>query len=181
MVSGISVLMASPVIVPAMKKAFDIDYSQGASSLVLTPYLVEMLTVPLSGWLYDKIDIMRFRALNALFWATSRLSLLLGLLFHNWPLVLTGFAIQGLGCSTGGVVWSIGHMRFARVEESQLYMGVHLSLQGLRGLTMPFLGMWLYSIPWINLHVMTIAVVIQFVAVCEFFLLREQPPSAEGK
>ncbi|MBU0617115.1 MAG: hypothetical protein KKI02_05315, partial [Planctomycetes bacterium] len=37
--------------------------------------------------------------------------------------------------------WSIGHLHFARRNQADLYMSIHVAFTGLRALSMPFLGL----------------------------------------
>ena len=43
-----------------------------------------------------------------------------------------GLAVQGMGRSMDAIWFNIGHTQFASPANSQLYMGIHLTLQGLR-------------------------------------------------
>lgn len=175
MLSGGSLLLVAPVLFPAMKAAFGVNYTQGTMSLVLVPFAVELASSPLAGRLFDRMNIMHYRAINAGLWAVSRAMVLAALFFHCWPLILAGFAVQGLASATGGIVWYIGHTRFAPPQHSQLYMSLHMTLQGIRGLTLPFLGIWLYSLPAVGLWVMVAGVVVQAFAAAEFFISPPPP------
>jgi hypothetical protein len=62
----------------------------------------------------------------------------------------------GLGYAGGSLAWHLGHLHFAQPQRAELYMGIHVSLTGLRGLTMPGLGILLWA--WIGWPVWLIAV-----------------------
>ena len=49
-------------------------------------------------------------------------------------------------------------------------MGIHMTLQGLRGLTMPFVGIWLYGLDGVGINVLWIGAALQFVAAAGFAL-----------
>jgi hypothetical protein len=51
---------------------------------------------------------------------------------------------MGAARSGGGLAWNIGHNDFAPSERAGAYMGVHVTLTGIRGAFAPFLGMALY-------------------------------------
>ena len=53
-------------------------------------------------------------------------------------------ACEGLGKGGGAIAWNLGHLHFAKTERADVYMGTHVFLTGLRGLTAPFFGTWLY-------------------------------------
>ena len=46
----------------------------------------------------------------------------------------------------GGVLgWNMGHHDFATPEKANQYMGLHVSLTGVRGLLAPLIGVWIYQ------------------------------------
>jgi hypothetical protein len=60
-----------------------------------------------------------------------------------------GRTLTGLGRGGGAIAWNLGHLHFAREHQTELYMGIHVGLTGLRGLLMPLLG-WVayYCLGW---------------------------------
>ena len=54
--------------------------------------------------------------------------------------VVLGIAIGG-----GMLGWNLGHNDFAPEERAADYLGLHVSLTGLRGLIAPLNGVWFYS------------------------------------
>lgn len=169
LLSGASVMMASSLSPLLLKEYFDVDYGRGTTSLVVVPLGVALMTVPLSGRLFDTIGITRFRAVNAALWATSRVILFFSFAFRCWPGVLAGFAMQGLGQSLGGMAYNIGHTRFSHPKDSHVYMGLHMTFQGIRGLIAPFLGMALYKTPDIGIYILPLCAATQYVAAVGFF------------
>jgi hypothetical protein len=171
MVSGSAVLMTAPVIIMLMTDRMGASYTRGTTALVLVPFLLSLVGAPFFGRLFDRVGITRFRALGASLWATSRLVLLTGLAMRSWPLILLATGIQGVAQSTGGVAFTIGHTHFSRARDSQVYMGIHMSLQGLRGLTMPFIGVALYGAPLVGgLRLLAVCAAIQYVGALGFAL-----------
>ena len=53
---------------------------------------------------------------------------------------------KGLGLGGGALAWNLGHLHFAHPQEAEVYMGVHVTLTGVRGLIMPFVGIWLWTV-----------------------------------
>ncbi len=168
--SGSMILLTRTTIVLMLIDYLRVNYAEGTTALTLVPVAVALLAAPLFGRLFDTASITRFRAVGAASWAASRVVLFFALAGSSWELVLVSCALVGLGMATGGLAFNIGHTHFARPEETQVYMGIHLTLAGLRGLTMPFLGVWLYSMPQIGMKLLLIAAAIQFIAAIGFTL-----------
>ncbi len=166
--SGSMVLLTLPVIVLMLDDRLGVNYAEGTTALTLMPVAASLLAAPLFGRLFDTVGVTRFRAVGAASWAASRIVLFFAFASLSWPLVLAAFVLVGLGKGTGGLAFNIGHTHFARPKETQLYMGIHLTLVGLRSLTMPFLGVWLYSMEQIGPKLLLIAAVLQFIAAIGF-------------
>ncbi|MCD6364654.1 MAG: hypothetical protein J7M14_02140 [Planctomycetes bacterium] len=167
-VSGGSILMARPALVLILIDRLKVSYDQGATALVVMPMVVTVLALPLAGRLFDAIEVTTFRGLGASLWAVSRLAIFGAAMCGSWPLVLAAFALMGLARPTGNLAFGIGHTRFAMPHQSQAYMGINLTLMGLRGLTMPFLGALLYG--WIGVYALVVSAGIQFISVIGFVL-----------
>ena len=183
MISGSAVLMSAQVFVASLIDEFGVSYKAGSTALMAVPFLVSMFTLPLAGSWFDRISITRFRALNAGLWTLSRAMVWVALIIAGatiaWPLALLGFAVQGMGMGLGGMAFSIGHTRYARPHDTQVYMGAHMTLQGVRGLTMPFVGIALYQWDAVGIHVLGIGVAIQAIAAIGFYRLPD-PGRVEG-
>ena len=61
---------------------------------------------------------------------------------------------------------------FHHAQRSEEYMGIHLTLMGIRGLLMPMVGVWLLKQPAIGLNVILIAMAMNLLAAAGFFLIR---------
>jgi hypothetical protein len=72
-----------------------------------------------------------------------------------------GRVFEGLAQSGGAIAWNIGHLHFAEDDKAELYMGIHVSLTGLRGLVAPFLGTFLFHL--IGAGVFAVGFIISFV------------------
>jgi hypothetical protein len=52
-------------------------------------------------------------------------------------LLVVARVFNGLGSGGGTLAWNLGHLEFARPSQTELYMGIHVALTGLRALLMP--------------------------------------------
>lgn len=57
-----------------------------------------------------------------------------------------GAAIRGIGFGGGVLAWNLGHQDYAPIEQSGRYMGLHVTLTGIRGLIAPAFGMGIYTV-----------------------------------
>ena len=170
MLSGCGALMCFSVITVALVDVFGVSYQRGTTALTVVPLLTILVSAPLFGRLFDTVGITRFRAMGAAMWGASRTVMFVALLTRSWACVLVAAVLNGVARATGGLAFTIGHTHFAQAHRSQAYMGIHMTLQGLRGLTMPFVGVWLYGTEGVGIHVLWIGAALQFVAAAGFAL-----------
>ncbi len=179
LLSGSMVLMTMPLLTKVLKDVFNVSYSAGATALVAVPMITQMLfSIPV-GRVFDRIPVGKFRALNASLWATSWLVLFYAAWTGWWMGILLGYFVQGLGRSLGHMAFNLGHTRFAPPEKSGQYMGLHMTLQGFRGITMPFVGKLLYENFDLGVRAIAVAGVLQLIAAVGFFFCPAPPGEAE--
>lgn len=126
------------------------------------PRLVMLGSLSRWGRIFDRLGVLGMRTLNMLCWTMSIVFAMLAdfvlpstgsagpgvFLMGVGLFTLRAFA-NGLGQGGGALAWHIGHLHFARPEEAEVYMGIHVSLTGVRGLIAPLGGMWLWrSVGW---------------------------------
>ncbi len=161
--TGVANLMTIPVVVMVVTRRIDLGFAWGfwiSTALVeVIPRLLRIGSIRRWARLFDRVGVVRFRVVNVSCWV---LSLLLGLAAtlvatHGegfgtmaLPLATLLFAIRGIGVGVGfgggAIAWTIGHLHFAKAEDAEVYMGIHVFLTGLRGIASPLLGMWLFSV-----------------------------------
>lgn len=132
-----------------MMGALRVEYlSNPAHGLLLTattiaiytgvlPDVMRLITTPIWGKLFDRMDFFILRiVLNCVF-ASSYLMFYTGT--HTFGLI-TGALIYGLGASGGDVAWGLWVTKFAPAHMVAEYMGVHTFFTGLRGVVAPFVA-----------------------------------------
>lgn len=141
---GVSNMMVEPAVVYAVSREMGAGYGTSIALVVVVPSVLSVATLPLwAGWV-DRMHAAEFRARHSWLWVISQgvmgVGTLLGSVF--W----IGFAriVFGIARGGGNLAWSLGHNDFAHAERAGLYMGVHATLTGVRGVFAPFLGMLLY-------------------------------------
>ena len=104
---------------------------------------------PWSGY-FDRFGVVRFRVVNSGLWLWSYASVCAAMLLAErggtnllWiavTVLIIGRLINGICRGGGSLAWSLGHLHFAKPQQAELYMGIHVALTGVRGLIMPLLG-----------------------------------------
>ena len=165
------------------------QYTQSILLTTTIPMAVAMVTIAWWARYFDKVHIARFRTRQGLFWIAAQ--------FSNWLAGLTGivglFALPRIvdGASRGGgmLAWNLGHNDFADRRMVPLYMGIHVTLTGVRGFLAPYLAIVLLygwtpdAIPGlpagtfpafhgIGAHVFLVTTLLAFIAEVGFMRLR---------
>lgn len=157
MLLGFGNVMIMPLLPIIVTDEMQLSYKASCGLLdVLSRTLMILSMLPWAHH-FDRRGAVRFRVTNALAWTSAAAFAGIGAyLFHTASAATTtGFATvvafialsracDGLGRGGGAIAWNLGHLHFAKPELADEYMGTHVFLTGLRGLTAPFFGTWLY-------------------------------------
>ena len=129
-------------------------YVVAISITTMIPLLLGTLTLPLWARYLDRTHIVPFRVVHSLFFMADHVaSWVGGVTGLLWVLAL-GRVFQGAGQGGAILAWQLGHNDFADRHMVALYMGIHVTLTGVRGAIAPFLGMLLFTgwepweLPW---------------------------------
>ncbi len=164
--SGMANLMVLAVVVAIVTRGLPVGDDWGfwiATGLTQALERLAMLgSLRRWGRLFDRKGVLRFRVINVtcfsfalVFGLAATLVTLNGEQIGGafLPMAVGLFAaysiLHGLGLGGGALAWNLGHLHFSHGDEAEVYMGIHVSLTGVRGLVAPLLGMWLYrTIGW---------------------------------
>lgn len=131
-----------------------IEYFLSIALSTAVPLALATLTLPFWAKQLDRMHIAQFRSRQAWVWILAQGSnWLAALLVLNWtgsiwgPLAFLalGRLLQGVNRGAGMLAWNLGHNDFADRRMVALYMGIHVTLTGIRGAIVPFVGMALYA------------------------------------
>lgn len=140
MVYGLAFMLLQPVFPIFLVDEIKIQYSQAAVARGLVFWGVISLAAPLFGGLLDRWNAVVLSAIGFAILVLAPLGLALS---HSiWP-VYGSFAIWGLGLAPIQIAWTMGPILFARNRDAATYMGVHVTMVGLRGLVGNPLGLFL--------------------------------------
>ena len=128
---------------------------------------------------YDRVHIIQFRSVHAWSFVSASVAFLIGCATGQMAWLVIGSILLGIGFAGGQLGWNLGHNDFSRPEQAALYMGVHVTLTGMRGLAAPLVGVALYRgvdaiWPGLGYTSLLVPVVLNVVGAFSFLRLRRR-------
>jgi Major Facilitator Superfamily len=112
--------------------------------LAVVPLITQPLFLPWWARLFDGSHVVRYRSRQGWAIVLASAAMCAGV-FSAWqPLLWVGAVLLGAAQAGANLGWNLGHNDFASVGRAQHYMGVHVTLTGLRGGVAPPLGVLAY-------------------------------------
>ena len=187
-VNGTAAMMGDAVLVYLIA-----DMTQGManefkiSNLLTTtlPLTLAVITMPLWARYLDRVHIIEFRARHGAVWVITQLGNWFGAMFHSLPIIGVARVFNGIARGGGMLAWNLGHNDFADRRMVSLYMGIHVTLTGIRGAFAPFLALILFTgniqftskitleLPWLKMgyHVFLLTAALSMIAELGFIRL----------
>jgi hypothetical protein len=144
-VFGVGNLMLTAPLIIILSDKFDLDYLGQILIVTTIPILMIPISTPLWAKLLNNMHVLSFRSIHSWFFVVSSIVIALSILWTSTAGLWLGAAIRGIGFGGGVLAWNLGHQDYAPVEKSGRYMGLHVTLTGIRGLIAPAIGIALYS------------------------------------
>ncbi len=139
-----NIMLIAPLAI-VLQDRFHLNYWPSILITSAIPDLIMPVAIPLWARLLNRRHVVAFRAIHAWSYVTaSTLMLLACVTGHAWLLYVTAL-VTGIADSGGVLAWNLGHNDFAKDHNASHYMGVHVTLTGIRGLIAPFLGVGIYQ------------------------------------
>jgi MFS family permease len=142
---GLGNLMLTAPLAIVLHEQFDVSYSRGILITSAIPAVLMPLCIPLWARLLGRVHIVRFRSFHAWSFVLVALCQLLAATLHRIELFFVGSVFMGIANAGGVLAWNLGHHDFAPAHRDSQYMGVHVTLTGVRGLLAPFLAVGIYQ------------------------------------
>ncbi len=142
--AGFSNMIIEAPMVYLVTLELDASYTEAIAITMVIPFALSVVTLP--GWAryLDRVHVAEFRARQSVLWVTSQALLWVGALTQSLIWVALSRLVLGVARGGGQLAWQLGHNDFAPRDQLSAYMGIHVTLTGVRGATAPFLGMLLY-------------------------------------
>jgi hypothetical protein len=145
MVLGTGNLMFTAPLILIMNRELGIS----SFSQILITAALPTLIVPLSarywGRVLTRVHVIGFRSLNSRWYAFAIAIAAGGVLFGQEWILWVASVVLGGAIGGGMLGWNLGHNDFAPESSVADYLGIHVSLTGIRGLLAPLIGVWFYG------------------------------------
>jgi len=165
--AGAANMIIEAPLVYLITRELDAGYTQSIAMTMVIPFAVSMVTLPIWASYLDRVHVAEFRARQSVLWVISQGLLWAGALLGSlWWIGASRFVL-GIARGGGALAWQLGHNDFADQKALSAYMGIHVTLTGVRGAIMPFLGMFLYigmGAESIGAHLFAIAALLSVIA-----------------
>jgi hypothetical protein len=138
-------LMLTSQLVVIFSEHLHLAASLQIALLSVVPLGLVPLFVPFWARMFDEGHVIEYRARQgwALVLAVALSSL--GTWMANLPLLWVGAVALAFAYAGSNLGWNLGHNDFASVGRAQHYMGVHVTLTGVRGAIGPPAGILIYQ------------------------------------
>lgn len=114
--------------------------------LTVLPLLLMPLCLPWWARQFDAGHIIQYRARQCWVLIAAIIVAALGIWLAQVWLLWVAAILNGVGYAGAQLGWNLGHNDFASLGQAQHYMGVNVTLTGVRGLLAPPLGMACYEL-----------------------------------
>lgn len=149
-VFGLGNLMIGAPQAIVLEDGLNASYLEAILATTVIPLVTMPLAIPAWARLLDRVHIVRFRAIHAWSFVTAAGVLWLAASMGQLWLFYVAGALMGVGFAGGALAWNLGHQDFAPPERDALYMSVHVTLNGIRGVIAPFAAVGLYK--WLGAY-----------------------------
>ena len=139
-----NMLIEAPLIF-LITRELSASYAVSIGLTMVIPFAVSLLSLPLWARYLDRVHVAQFRARQSILWVLAQVLTLIGALLGSIAWLAASRFVMGIARGGGSLAWQLGHNDFARSEQLSAYMGIHVTLTGVRGAIAPLLGMFLYT------------------------------------
>lgn len=173
-----NLMLLAPLIV-IMNESFALsrfDQVMITSTVALVAFAI---SIPFWARLLDGSHIIEYRARQSWAFVLAILCYAVAAITQIEMLLWLGSITSGVAYAGGSLGWNLGHNDFTDDQKATLYMGIHVTLTGTRGLIMPPLGVLFYEWlkrPEIGLgnYALLLPLSLSFSGACWFLYLRNR-------
>jgi MFS family permease len=137
---GIGFFLVLPANVFLLVDHLGLSYSEISMARLVLFQVTFALFSPLAGRFLDDWKAVRTATASFAVLALYPICLYFAYALKSTDLVYAGFAIFGIAMAGVNSAWNLGAIEFAGRKDASLFMGVHLTAVGVRGLFVPMIG-----------------------------------------
>jgi hypothetical protein len=144
-VLGSGTLMATPALILILGQQLGVSPLTQVLITSSLPMALIPAATPFWARLLARKHAIAYRSINSRLFVAAAALALLGAVLGSLPLFWLAAVAQGIAMAGGMLGFSLGHNDFAPEDQSAAYLGVHVTLAGVRGLFAPLIGAGSYS------------------------------------
>jgi hypothetical protein len=138
-------LMLTSQLVVIFSEHLHMAASMQIALLSVIPLGLLPLFVPFWARMFDEGHVVEYRARQGWALVAAVALIAVGTWLNNLPLLGIGAVVLAFAYAGSNLGWNLGHNDFASVGRAQHYMGVHVTLTGVRGAIGPPAGILIYQ------------------------------------
>ncbi|MGC4027842.1 MAG: MFS transporter [Steroidobacteraceae bacterium] len=142
---GAGNLMIGAQLVVIFSDQLHLPAARQLAVLTIVPLLCIPVFTPLWARMFDAGHVIEFRARQCWALVAAMCLMILAIFTRQYWLMWIAAVFWGLSTAGAHLGWNLGHNDFASLGKVQQYMGVNVTLTGMRGLVAPPLGMLIYG------------------------------------
>jgi hypothetical protein len=143
-VFGGGTLMLTAQLVLLFTEHLHLSSAMQIGLLAVVPLLTQPIFLPWWARLFDGTHVVRYRSRQGWAIVLASAAMCAGVFSATPALLWLGAVLLGAAQAGANLGWNLGHNDFASLGRVQHYMGVHVTLTGLRGGIAPPVGVLVY-------------------------------------
>jgi hypothetical protein len=145
LIFGSGNLMVIPMLVIVLNEQFTM--ARFAQVMITSSIPLVFLCFFIRSWarLLDGSHIFAYRAVHSWLYVSAILVFFLACVLGKSWLLWPGSILLGVANAGGHLGWNLGHNDFSNDAWASLYMAIHVTLTGIRGLIAPLVGVSVYQ------------------------------------
>jgi len=143
--AGFGAMLIEAPLIFIITRQMQASYTESIMLTMVIPFAVSLLSMPLWANYLDRVHVAQFRSRQSVLWILAQLLTMLGAMLGSFVWLVIARTIMGIARGGGSLAWQLGHNDFAKPDQLGAYMGLHVTLTGVRGAIAPFLGIILYT------------------------------------
>ena len=143
--AGFGAMLVEAPLIFIITRQMQASYTESIALTMVIPFAVSLLSMPLWANYLDRVHVAQFRSRQSVLWILAQLLTMIGAILGSFVWLVIARTIMGIARGGGSLAWQLGHNDFAKPDQLGAYMGLHVTLTGVRGAIAPFLGIILYT------------------------------------